>query len=205
LSILTDLWPAGKGPAAWREALLRLRQLPRASVGMMLAHLGVAVFIIGVVMVKNYDLERDVRVKPGDITTLGSYQFRFIGVTDVQGPNYAAAQGLVEVSKGGQIVATLRPEKRIYKVQQNPMTEAAIDTGLTRDLYVALGEEMDDGGWTLRVYVKPFIDWIWGGCLLMAIGGGLAASDKRYRRGKAETAAALAPITLTAQAQVQTR
>ena len=198
LSILTDLWPAGKGPAAWREALLRLRQLPRASIGMMLAHLGVAVFIIGVVMVKNYDLERDVRVKPGDITTLGAYQFRFIGVTDVQGPNYAAAQGLVEVSKGGQIVATLRPEKRIYKVQQNPMTEAAIDAGLTRDLYVALGEAMDDGGWTLRVYVKPFIDWIWGGCLLMAIGGGLAASDKRYRRSKAETAAALAPITLKA-------
>ena len=90
----------------------------------------------------------------------------------------------MQVSKDGRPVANLRPEKRIYRVQQNPMTEAAIDAGLTRDLYVSLGEAVDGGAWIVRVYVKPFINWIWGGCLLMALGGLLAVSDRRYRRGQ---------------------
>jgi cytochrome c-type biogenesis protein CcmF len=102
-------------------------------------------------------------------------------VRDLQGPNYVAAQGLVEVTRDGKPVATMRPEKRVYRVQQNPMTEAAIDTGFTRDLYVSLGEPVDGGAWIVRVYFKPFVDWIWGGCVLMALGGLLAASDRRYR------------------------
>jgi cytochrome c-type biogenesis protein CcmF len=100
----------------------------------------------------------------------------------VQGPNYVAMQGLIEVTHDGRKINELFPEKRLYRVQQNTMTEAAIDTGLTRDLYVALGESVDDGkAWIVRIYVKPFIDWIWGGAFMMALGGLLAATDRRYR------------------------
>ena len=99
-----------------------------------------------------------------------------------------AARGLVDVTRDGKPVAVLRPEKRVYRVQQSPMTEAAIDTGLTRDLYVSLGEAVDGGkAWIVRVYVKPFVDWIWGGCVVMALGGILAASDRRYRAVRRET------------------
>ena len=184
-SVATDLWgrvhPHGTD---WALAGARLRQLPRALAGMMLAHLGIAVFCIGVVMVKTYEIESDVKMAVGDTTTVRGYTFRFDGIKELQGPNYVAAQGQMHVSKDGQLVAELRPEKRIYRVQQNPMTEAAIDSGLTRDLYVSLGEAVDGGAWIVRVYVKPFIDWIWGGCLLMALGGLLAISDRRYRRSQ---------------------
>jgi len=181
-SVLTDLWerirPQGAGTAqAWRK----LRQIPRAAVGMLLAHLGVAAFCFGVVMVKGYEVERDVRMNPGDSTTLRGYTFTLQGLRDVRGPNYDAVQGLVAVTQNERQVAELRPEKRVYRVQQNPMTEAAIDVGLTRDLYVSLGEAVEGNAWIVRIYVKPFIDWIWGGCLLMALGGALAASDRRYR------------------------
>jgi cytochrome c-type biogenesis protein CcmF len=94
-----------------------------------------------------------------------------------------AVQGLIEVSQGDKKMADMRPEKRVYRVQQNPMTEAAIDVGIARDLYVSLGEPVGSGAWVVRIYVKPFIDWIWGGCLLMALGGLLAVTDRRYRRG----------------------
>jgi cytochrome c-type biogenesis protein CcmF len=184
-SVATDLWgrvhPHGTD---WAHAGARLRQLPRALAGMMLAHLGIAVFCIGVVMVKTYEIESDVKMAVGDTTTVRGYTFRFDGIKELQGPNYVAAQGQMHVSKDGHLVAELRPEKRIYRVQQNPMTEAAIDSGLTRDLYVSLGEAVDGGAWIVRVYVKPFIDWIWGGCLLMALGGLLAISDRRYRRSQ---------------------
>ena len=127
---------SGLGGSVWTRA----RQLPRTMLGMMVAHLGVAVFIFGVSMVKSYEVERDVRMDIGDTTEIAGYVFTFRGVRERAGPNYAAAQGLVEVTRDGKPVATLRPEKRIYRVQQNPMTEAAIDTGFTRDLYVSLGE-----------------------------------------------------------------
>ena len=184
-SVATDLWGRvhPHGPD-WAHAGARLRQLPRALAGMMLAHLGIAVFCIGVVMVKTYEIESDVKMAVGDTTTVRGYTFRFDGIKELQGPNYVAAQGQMHVSKDGHLVAELRPEKRIYRVQQNPMTEAAIDSGLTRDLYVSLGEAVDGGAWIVRVYVKPFIDWIWGGCLLMALGGLLAISDRRYRRSQ---------------------
>ena len=181
-SILTDLWgrvhPAG---ASLTDVPRRLGQLPRAVVGMMLAHLGVAFFCFGVVMVKTYEVERDVKMEIGDSTTVSGYTFTFRGAREIAGPNYTAMRGQVEVTRNGSRLRDMQPEKRIYRVQQNPMTEAAISTGLTRDLYVALGEPVDGAGaWIVRVYVKPFIDWIWGGCLIMAMGGLLAASDRRY-------------------------
>jgi cytochrome c-type biogenesis protein CcmF len=161
--------------------LARLRLVPRTMWGMWLAHMGVAAFAFGVSMVNTYGIERDVKMELGDTVEVAGYVFTYRGVRDVQGPNYVAARGLVEVTRDGKPVATMHPEKRLYRVQQMPMTEAAIDTGLTRDLYVSLGEPVDNGAWVVRVYVKPFVDWIWGGCVLMALGGGLAASDRRYR------------------------
>jgi cytochrome c-type biogenesis protein CcmF len=181
-AILTDLWerirPAGGVRAGW---IGRLRLLPRAMVGMMVAHLGVAAFAFGVSMVKTYEIERDVRMDVGDTTELAGYTFTFRGAKDVQGPNYDGVRAQIDVTRGGRDVVVLRPEKRVYRVQRNPMTEAAIDPGITRDLYVSLGETVDGGAWIVRVYYKPFVDWIWGGCLLMAFGGVLALTDRRYR------------------------
>ena len=165
----------------------RARQIPRAIVGMMIAHLGVAVFILGVTLVKSGEVERDVKMNDGDTTEIGDYLFTFRGVREVPGPNYRALQGSIDVTEGakgnasGHIVTTLHPEKRIYTATQATMTEAAIDTGVMRDLYVSLGEPLTGGAWIVRVYVKPFVDWIWGGCLIMAFGGLLAATDRRYR------------------------
>jgi cytochrome c-type biogenesis protein CcmF len=182
-SVATDLWervhPAG---SAWSQAWAKARHIPRALVGMMVAHLGIAAFCFGVVMVKTYEVERDVKMAVGDTTTVRGYTFTFGGVKERQGPNYVAVQGQMQVARGDGTPIQMRPEKRIYRVQQNPMTEAAIDAGVTRDLYVSLGEQVEGGAWIVRVYVKPFIDWIWGGCLLMALGGLLAVTDRRYRR-----------------------
>jgi cytochrome c-type biogenesis protein CcmF len=181
-SLLTDLYerlhPAG---SSWSEAPRRARQLPRAMVGMMIAHLGVAAFCIGVSMVMTYQVERDVKMAIGDSTTVNGYTFTFRGTREVPEPNYMATQGLIEVTHNGNRLRDMRPEKRVYRVQNNPMTEAAIATGFTRDLYVSLGEPVGGGDWIVRVYVKPFIDWIWGGSLIMALGGVLAATDRRYR------------------------
>src|SRR5258708_9101865 len=117
----------------------------------------------------------------GDTVELGGYTFRLDGVRDVRGTNYVAARAQIQVSREGRAVTTLYPEKRIYTVQNMPMTEAAIDPGFTRDLYVSLGDSVSATAWIVRVQHKPFIDWIWGGCLLMALGGVLAASDRRCR------------------------
>jgi cytochrome c-type biogenesis protein CcmF len=121
---------------------------------------------------------------------VAGYVFTYRGVREARGPNYASAQGLIEVTRGDKPVAMLRPEKRIYQVQQNPMTEAAIDSGFTRDLYVSLGEPVGGTAWIVRVYFKPFINWIWSGCLLMALGGLLAATDRRYRATRRASATA---------------
>ena len=172
----------------------RLAQLPRSYYGMLLAHLGVAVFIVGVTLVKGYEVETDVRMEVGDTSHLAGYMFRLVSIDDVRGPNYKATRGTVEITRDGAPVTTLRPEKRIYTVQNMPMTEAAIDKGVMRHLYVAMGESVGPKAWILRLYYKPFISWIWGGCLLMAIGGLFAAIDRRYRvkvrAGAAQTAGA---------------
>jgi cytochrome c-type biogenesis protein CcmF len=149
--------------------------------GMLIAHLGVAVFIIGVTFVTQFDVEKDVRMSPGQSIEMAGYTFRFDGVRSVQGPNYHADQGSIIVSRGEREIAQLKPEKRTYTVQTRPMTEAGIDTGLMRDLYVSLGEALGNGDWSLRLYYKPLIRWIWLGGILIAIGGLLAAMDRRYR------------------------
>jgi cytochrome c-type biogenesis protein CcmF len=194
-SIATDLWDKIRPLPGVATVGQRWAQVQRATVGMMVAHLGVACFIFGVTMVRTYEVERDVKMKLGDSTTVAGYTFTFLGVREIQGPNYVAAQGQVKVTREGseKVIKEMQPEKRVYRVQRNPMTEAAIATGLTGDLYVSLGEPVDNNeAWIVRVYVKPFIDWIWGGAFIMALGGALAASDRRYRRKNAEAAAAAA-------------
>jgi len=163
--------------------LAKLAGQPRAWWGMTLAHLGVAVFIIGVTSVKGFEIERDVKMNVGDTVSVRDYTFRFDGVGERNGPNFRAARGTVTVTKADKPYGVLHPEKRIYLAQQGmPMTEAAIDTGITGDVYVSLGEAVDDkGAWTVRVYYKPFVTWIWGGCVLMAFGGLIAVLDRRYR------------------------
>jgi len=161
----------------------RLARQPRSYWAMHLAHLGIAVFIIGVTTVNGFQVERDVKMDPGDTVSIGRYTFRFDGVTEVPGPNYIAARGIVQVTRDGKQVATLHPEKRLYNASGMPMTEAAINTTPFRDLYVALGEAVGDKAWAVRVYEKPFVVWVWGGCMLMALGGLLAVSDRRYRIG----------------------
>ncbi|MDO9285703.1 MAG: heme lyase CcmF/NrfE family subunit [Aquabacterium sp.] len=198
-SVATDLWERLRPAGGLRTSVMhRLRQWPRAMVGMTLAHLGVAVFIFGVTMVKSFEIERDVKMDSGDTTEVGGYTFTFRGVRDVPGPNYTAAQGLVVVTRNGREVAQMRPEKRIYRVQQNPMTEAAIDTGITRDLYVSLGQPDEGQAWVVRVYYKPFVTWIWGGCVLMGLGGLVAATDRRYRAARREQAVATGALGASA-------
>jgi cytochrome c-type biogenesis protein CcmF len=153
----------------------------RSFIGMQVAHLGIAVFVIGVTMVGAYQEEKDVRMSAGETVIVGGYQIQLQGVNVVPGPNYQAMRGTFLLSKNGGSQTSLYPEKRNYFSSTMPMTEAAIDVGLTRDIYVSLGEELPDKSWAVRVYYKPFVDWIWGGCLLMALGGVLAISDKRYR------------------------
>ena len=176
-SLALALWIVATGLLTLRRSL---RQ-SRAHYGMVLAHIGVAAFVVGVALVKGYDAERDAKMKAGDTVELGGYVFRMDGVRSVEGPNYRAAQARMTVTREGKTVAVLNPERRIYTVQEQTMTEAAIDAGFTRDLYVSLGDPLEGGAWLVKVQVKPFIDWIWGGCLLMALGGLLAASDRRYR------------------------
>jgi cytochrome c-type biogenesis protein CcmF len=159
----------------------RLRAQGRAYWGMQLAHLGVAVFIIGVTLVKGFEVERDVKMNIGDTVAIGNYTFKFEGAKEVQGPNYTGARGSVEVLRNGKYFEHLYPEKRIYNVQRMPMTEAAIDSGILGDVYVSLGEPVDNGAWSVRVYSKPFVTWIWAGCVLMALGGLMALLDRRYR------------------------
>ncbi|HUW51745.1 MAG TPA: heme lyase CcmF/NrfE family subunit [Sulfuricella sp.] len=149
--------------------------------GMHLAHFGVAVTVIGITMVSAYETERNVRMNEGDTATLQGYTFLFKGTKNLDGPNYKAARGTLEVSRDGKPVTILYPEKRTYSASGMPFTESAIDYGLTRDLYAALGEPLDGGAWSVRLFHKPFVVWIWIGAVLMALGGLLAITDRRYR------------------------
>jgi len=179
--------------ATWKA---KLGAQPLAWYGMMIAHLGVAAFIFGVTLVKGYEHEKDLRMAPGERVTLGGYEFTFKGTKEVKGPNYVAVQGDFDVRRAGstQILRAMQPEKRTYHASGQTMTEADIDTGLWRDLYVSLGEPVDGDAWGVRVYYKPFVDWIWGGCLLMAIGGFFALSDRRYRVKQAVHASRPSPL-----------
>jgi cytochrome c-type biogenesis protein CcmF len=166
----------------------RLKSLPRGYWGMLLAHCGVGAFIIGVTLVRGFETEKDVRMMVGDTVEVGGYTFQLTGLDQVLGPNYESTRGHIQVTRKGRDIALLHPEKRFYPVQQMPMTEADMDSGLTRDLYVSLGEPVGGGAWVVRVYHKPFVDWIWGGAFLMAIGGVVAVTDRRYRLARREQA-----------------
>jgi len=165
--------------------------------GMLLAHLGVAVFIVGVTLVKGYESEQDVRLDLGQTVDAGGYAFKFLGVVPGPGPNYRALTGTVEVRKDGRLIETLKPEKRIYNASGQTMTIAAIDIGLFGDRYVSLGEPLSaddiDGAWGVRIYLKPFIDWIWMGAFLMALGGIVAVCDRRYRLAIQRRTGAIGP------------
>lgn len=148
---------------------------------MIFGHIGLAVMILGVAMVQNYDIERDVKMAVGERVEIQGYEFHFKGIKNAKASNYEAYSADFDVLHNGRLINQLQAEKRFYTVQRSIMTEAALDRGFTRDLYVALGEQLPDGAWAIRIYYKPFVRWIWGGALLMAIGGILAMSDKRYR------------------------
>ncbi len=163
----------------------RLLRQPRAFWGMQLAHVGVAVFIIGVALVKGYQSERDVRMYVGETVTVAGYTFTFNGVETVRGPNYTADRGDFTLSVNGKELQHLYPEKRkYYSSNSMPMTESAIRHSITGDVYVSLGTPTNDGGWVVRAYYKPYVTWIWWGCIIMAAAGLWAASDRRYRRRK---------------------
>jgi cytochrome c-type biogenesis protein CcmF len=182
----------------------KIRSQSSSYYGMQMAHLGVAIFIIGVTVVKGYATERDVRMDIGDTVDAGGYTFRFDGVHDFTGPNFTAAEATITVTKGDKPFAVLMPQKRRYNASGMPMTEAAIDTGFFKDLYVSLGEPIPNtqSAWAVRVYYKPFVDWIWVGCLFMALGGALAISDRRYRI-HSKKASALADEKIAAKVAVE--
>ena len=163
---------------AWSQ---RFKAQPGSYYGMLIAHLGMAVFIVGVTLVSGFAIEKDVRMEPGDTVTLGDYVFKLNGIDERRGPNYNAVRATLSVTEGGRALADLTPERRVYTVSRSPLTETAIDRGFTRDLYVALGDPVSASAWGMRVYYKPFVGWIWGGCVLMALGGALAVLDRRYR------------------------
>jgi cytochrome c-type biogenesis protein CcmF len=198
LGLWLAVWVAGGSLANLIE---RLRQHPAAGVvacmaaqpasyyGMLLAHLGVAVFIVGVTVVSSFQTESDVRMQVGETAEVGGYRFELQGIALVQGPNYSAARARLAVTHNGQAVALLKPERRIYAVSRMAMTEVALDRGVARDLYVALGEPVSSTAWSVRVHHKPLVNWIWGGCVLMALGGLLAVLDVRYRAVRTRRAA----------------
>ena len=160
----------------------KIFKLSRSWWGMMIAHLGVAVSIVGIGMVMTYSLERDVTMTPGHEVNVGSYDFKFEDVKrGIRGPNYIADEGVFKVTENGKEVATLTPQKRKYFSSQMPMTEAAISSSITGDVYVSMGDQTVDGAWVVRAYDKPFVTWIWWGTLIMSFGAFIAMLDKRYR------------------------
>jgi cytochrome c-type biogenesis protein CcmF len=192
LGVALSVWVGSSGVV---QVVRRLKSgVPPSSFwAMHLAHFGIAVFVFGVTMVGGFQQEQDVRMEPGDTVQVGGHEFKMNSVKEVPGPNYTAARGEFEVSRGGTGAQLLHPEKRTYFSSTMPMTNAAIDAGFTRDVYVSLGEPLEGKAWAVRVYYKPFVDWIWAGCLLMALGGVIAAADRRYRV-RAKAAATIAGV-----------
>lgn len=193
---LRDIW---EKTASRRGHLAGLGKLSRSYWGMVLGHLGLAAIIIGATIVSNYGVERNVRMQVGETADVAGYQWRFTELDQVRGPNYVSERARFDVFSDGEHVATLYPEKRHYPVRQDVMTEAGIDDGLFRDLFIAMGERLEDGqSWAIRLQFKPMVRWLWLGAIFMAVGGGLAVSDKRYRARKTaklhvEDTATLAP------------
>ena len=172
-----------------------LRTLPRSYWGMTLAHVGLAVCAVGIVGASLFDNQRDLRMAPGQELELGGYRFVYERPSHREGSNWVSDKAIVNVYRGERLVTVMAPEKRLYTVQNQLMTEAAIHAGFTRDLFVALGERLDGDAWAMRVHIKPFVRWVWGGGLLMMFGGFLSASDKRYRIGVRQRRSAAAAVS----------
>jgi cytochrome c-type biogenesis protein CcmF len=175
--------------SALYEPFQRLRRghsLSRGVLGMTVAHLGVAMFCIGVTVVQSYRIEKDVALKPGESYELHGYKFAFDSLEQVAGPNYDAVQAHFTITEGDKVIAKLHPQKRIYRVRTMPMSEAGIEVDWNRDLFVAMGDDLGAGAWSLRMQYKPMVRFIWFGALVMAIGGFIAITDRRYRTRKAE-------------------
>jgi cytochrome c-type biogenesis protein CcmF len=170
---------------AWRSRV----KLTPAVLGMSVAHIGVGLFVLGVTMVNTFGIETDRALRPGESVEIGKYQYEMRELRDVQGPNYTAREAVIEIRRNGEFVSEVRPQKRQYLVQKSPMTEAGIDAGLMRDLFVAMGDPIGQDTWSVRVQYKPMIRFIWLGCLVMALGGLIAAGDRRYRTMVAESPA----------------
>jgi cytochrome c-type biogenesis protein CcmF len=175
----------------WRRG----QRLPRAALGMAIAHFGVGVFVMGVTGVVSYKVEKDVSLAPGESTEISGYTFKYEGTRPVAGPNYEALEARVVISRGGKVIAELPTQKRTYRVQKNPMTHAGISVAWNRDLFVALGDDLGDGKWSMRLQYKPLVRYIWLGAVVMAIGGLVAILDRRYRVRRPADAAELAPGT----------
>jgi cytochrome c-type biogenesis protein CcmF len=190
-----EVWRRVRARANWAEGLA---SIPRAIWGMSLAHFGIGVFVLGVTHVSMFGAERDVRLAPGSSESLGRYEFQLVDVKHQSGPNYEADVGTVIVEADGRPIAALRPEKRLNRVQQNVMTEAAVDASLLRDVYVALGDGFDNGDWGLRLYYRPMMRLVWLGGVLAFLGGLLALSDRRYRLAQAAASARDSTATATA-------
>jgi cytochrome c-type biogenesis protein CcmF len=170
--------------SALLEPLRRWRQkqtLGAALLGMCIAHFGVGMFAIGASGVESYKIEKDVALKPGGSFSIAGYDFRFVNAANVRGPNYDAVEALVLVTRNGKAVTTLRPQKRHFWVQQTFNSKAAISVGWARDLFVAMGDPLGADAWSMRIQYKPLVRYIWLGALVMAIGGLVAATDRRYR------------------------
>jgi cytochrome c-type biogenesis protein CcmF len=179
-----------KHKQGWQAFVADFRGNGRGFYGMVVAHLGVAMFVVGVTMVSNFEIEEDLRMSPGDSYEMSGYRFEFLGVDKANGPNYRADRGHFRVWRGDRQIAELYPEKRSYLGGGMPMTEAAIDAGFFRDVYVSLGEAVGTSGdWALRLYYKPYVRWIWLGAALMALGGTIAVTDRRYRTARARSRA----------------
>ncbi|NCM97943.1 MAG: heme lyase NrfEFG subunit NrfE, partial [Rhodobacterales bacterium] len=177
---LTDLaLRTGRGSIGAR--LGRLARLPRADWGKSTAHAGLGITLFAVCAMNAWAIE-DIRTVPvGGSFPLGAYEITLVSVNQEQGPNYSSTVAEMTAARGGRVVATVHPEKRVYAVQGMPTTEAGIDYGLLRDIYLVIGDPQDDGSWAVRSYVKPFANWLWGGAIIMALGGLLSLSDRRYR------------------------
>jgi cytochrome c-type biogenesis protein CcmF len=170
--------------SALLEPLRRLRQkqtLTAALLGMCIAHFGVGMFAIGASGVESYKIEKDVALKPGGSFGIAGYDFRFVSAKNVRGPNYDAVEATVEVTRGGKPVTTLKPQKRHFWVQQTDNSKAAISVNWARDLFVAMGNPLGENAWSMRIQYKPLVRYIWLGALVMALGGFIAATDRRYR------------------------
>jgi cytochrome c-type biogenesis protein CcmF len=168
------------------QRLLKRQSLSRGVLGMTVAHIGVGMFAIGVTVVQSYKIEKDFALQPGDTVEMQGYTFQFDSLEHVAGPNWDAEQAHFTVTRDGELIAKLNPQKRVYRVRTMPMTEAGIEVDWNRDLFVAMGEDLGAGKWSMRLQYKPMVRFIWFGALVMMIGGFVAITDRRYRSRKAE-------------------